>query len=146
MQIVAILLASTVSRRFVFDLIEGLSDRPVMAGSVKTEMGSAWDYALDAGRIPEKLPNWWRLVHSRKLLSLGAVRAGVRKGTTKRTLTDAEIKTLLTHDLAMFSRQVQDFLTLQLWTCTRGARFVQMKAEHITHEVSSWRSHLESGV
>ena len=127
-------LASAVNRRFVFDLIEALSDRPVMAGSVKTEMGAAWVYAMDAGRIPEDLPNWWVLVHARKLRSLGAMRDGKRKGTAKRTLSDAEIKTLLAHDLPMFSQQVQDFLTIQLWTCTRGSEIVQMRVEHITHE------------
>lgn len=127
-------LASAVNRRFVFDLIEGLSDRPVMAGSVKTEMGAAWVYAMDAGRIPEDLPNWWVLVMARKLRSLGAVRDGKHKGTAKRTLTGDEIKRLLNHDLAMFSQQVQDFLILQLWTCTRGAEIVQMRAEHITDE------------
>ena len=126
--------ASAVNRRFVFDLVERLSDRPVMAGSVKTELGAAWDYALDAGRIPDDLPNWWRLVAARKLRSLGAVRDGERKGTSKRTLSDAEIKTLLNQDLARFSQQVQDFLTIQLWTCTRGAEIVQMRVEHITHE------------
>ena len=127
--------ASAVTRRFVFDLIEGLSDRPVMAGSVKTEMGAAWVYSMDAGRIPEDLPNWWVLVHARKLRSLGAVRDGKRKGTAKRTLTGVEIKRLLNNDLAMFSQQVQDFLVIQLWTCTRGAEIVQMRQEHITDEV-----------
>lgn len=126
--------ASQVNRRFVFDLVEALSDRPVLAGSVKTELGAAWDYALDAGRIPDELPNWWRLVAARKLRSLGAVRDGQHKGTTKRTLTGPEITTLLNHDLAMFSQQVRDFLTIQLWTCTRGAEIVQMRAEHITDE------------
>jgi integrase len=126
--------AASVNRRFVFDLIEGLSDRPVMAGSVKTEMAAAWCYAMDAGRIPEDLANWWTLVHARKLRSLGALRDGQRKGTAKRTLTGAEIKALLNHDLAMFSRQVQDFLTLQLWTCTRGAEIVQLHSDQITDE------------
>lgn len=126
--------ASEVNRRFVFDLIESLSDRPVLASSVKTEMGAAWSYALDAGRISEDLPNWWRLVHARKLRSLGAVRDGVRKGTAKRILSDAEIKTLLSVDLLRFSQQVQDFLTLQLWTCTRGAEIVQMRKEQIADE------------
>lgn len=126
--------AKAVNRRFVFDLIEGLSDRPVMAASVKTEMGAAWSYAMDAGRIPEDFANWWVLVHARKLRSKGAVRDGKPKGTAKRTLTGAEIRALLNHDLAMFSQQVQDFLTLQLWTCTRGAEIVQMRKDQITNE------------
>lgn len=129
---------STVNRRFVFDLIESLSDRPVLAGSVKTEMGAAWSYALDAGRINEDLPNWWRLVHARKLRSKGAMRDGKRKGTTKRVLTDAEIKILLMVDLLRFSQQVRDFLTIQLWTCTRGAEIVQMRKEQITEDLDGW--------
>ncbi len=126
--------ARKVSRRFVFDLIESLSDRPVLAGSVKTEIGAAWEYALDAGRIADDLPNWWRLVSARKLRSKGAVRGGRHKGAAKRTLSEAELRTLLTSDLARFSQQVQDFLTIQLWTCTRGAEIVQMHANQVTDE------------
>ncbi len=126
--------ASSVNRRFVFDLIEGLSDRPVMAGSVKTEMGAAWSFALDAGRISDDLPNWWVLVLARKLRSKGAKRDGKHKGTAKRILTGPEIKTLLAHDMGMFSQQVQDFLTIQLWTCTRGSEIVKMNSKHITEE------------
>lgn len=131
-------LASAVNRRFVFDLIEGLSDRPVMAGSVKTEMGAAWSYALDAGRIPEDLPNWWMLVMARKLRSKGAIRDGKRKGTAKRTLSDSEIGFLMRSDMDRFSQQVRDFLTMQLWTCTRGAEIVQMRKEQITQESDGW--------
>lgn len=127
--------ASAVNRRFVFDLIEALSDRPVMAASVKTEMGAAWAYALDAGRIDEDLPNWWVLVRGRKLRSKGAIRDGKHKGTPKRTLSDTEISTFMREDMGRFSEQVQDFLVIQLWTCTRGAEIVQMRPEHITTEV-----------
>lgn len=126
--------ASAVSRRFVFDLIEGLSGTPVMASSVKTEMGAAWSYALDAGRVDEDLPNWWTLVMVRKLRSKGAVRDGKLKGTAKRVLSEAEIGVLLQVDMLRFSQQVRDFLTIQLWTCTRGAEIVQMRPEHITVE------------
>ncbi|MES2910551.1 MAG: integrase family protein [Pseudomonadota bacterium] len=129
---------SEVNRRFAFDLIEGLSDRPVMAASVKTELGAAWVYGMDAGRIPEDLPNWWLLVHARKLRSKGALRDGKHKGTGKRVLSETEIKTLLASDLARFSQQVKDFLTIQLWTCTRGAEIVCMRGEHITKEADGW--------
>ena len=126
--------ASAVNRRFVFDLIEKLSDRPVMATRFKTEMGAAWSYAMDAGRIPEELANWWVLVHARKLRSKGQMRDGAPKGTAKRILSDTEIQALLGHDLAMFSQQVRDFLTIQLWTCTRGGEIVQMHARQMTDE------------
>ena len=61
------------------------------------------------------------------------MRDGKRKGTGKRVLTNAELGVLLRSDLSRFSRQVRDFLTIQLWTCTRGAEIVQMRVEHITH-------------
>lgn len=126
--------ASGVTRSVAFDLISGLSDLPVLAKSVRNELGGAWDLALDAGRLSADSPNWWRQIMAGKLRSKGAVRDGVHKGTAKRVLSEAEISALLTVDLARFSQQVQDFLTIQLWTCTRGAEIVQMRAEHITQE------------
>jgi integrase len=123
-----------VTRRFAFDLVSGLADRPVLANSVKTELGAAWAYALDAGRIPEDLPNWWPQVLARKLRSKGAKRDGVHKGTGKRVLQDAEIRELFGSSMHLFSQQVQDFLTLQLWTCTRGAEIVQLRPEFVRNE------------
>jgi len=127
-----------VTRSVAFDLINGLSDRPVLAKSVRNEMGGAWDLALDAGRLPADSPNWWRQILSGKLRSKGAVRDGVHKGAAKRVLSEAEINTLLTVDMARFSQQVQDFLAIQLWTCTRGAEIVRMKRAHITQEADGW--------
>ncbi|MBL7088852.1 Arm DNA-binding domain-containing protein, partial [Acidovorax sp.] len=116
-----------VTRRFAFDLITGLADRPVLANSVKTELSAACVHAMDAGRIPDDLPNWWAQVLARKLRSKGAKRDGVYKGTDKRVLQPAEIRALMLDCMPMFSQQVQDFLTLQLWTCTRGAELVLMR-------------------
>ena len=123
-----------ITRRFCFDLIEGLSDKPVLANSVKTELSAAHRHAMDAGRISDDLPDWWALVLRRKLRSKGAVRDGKHKGTAKRILTDAEIRTLFTQDLKLFSPQVQDFLTLMLWTCARGGEIVQMHDKQLTLE------------
>lgn len=127
-----------VTRRFVFDFVSALADRPVLANSVKTELAAAWDHALDAGRIPEDSPNWWRQVLSRKLRSKGALRDGQHKGTAKRVLSDDELRTLLNADLALFSQQVQDFLTVQLWTCTRGAEIVQMHVSQFGQAPDGW--------
>ena len=41
------------TRRTAFDTIAALADRPVLAKSVRNELGAAWDLALDAGRLPE---------------------------------------------------------------------------------------------
>jgi integrase len=130
--------ADGVTRRMAFDLIAGLADKPVLAKSVRNELGAAWDLALDAGKLGEDVPNWWRQIMAGKLRSKGAVRDGQHKGTAKRVLSDAELVTLLTVDLQRFSQQVQDFLTIQLWTCTRGAEIVQMRRDQITQEPDGW--------
>ena len=131
---IAAMPAPEVTRRIAYDLIDGLSGTPVLAKSVRNELGGAWDLALDAGRLGEDSPNWWRQILSGKLRSKGAVRDGERKGTAKRVLSEAEISKLFAVDMVRFSQQVQDFLIVQLWTCTRGAEIVQMRGEHITDE------------
>lgn len=125
---------ASVDRRFVFDLVETLSSAPTVAKSVKTEMKSAFEYALNSGRIDGDLPNWWALVKVKTLKSKGAMRDGKRKGTTKRVLTNAEIKTLMQKDMPILLQQVSDFLTIQLWTCTRGNEIVNMQPSQITDE------------
>jgi integrase len=130
----AAMLATDTSRRLVFSLIESLLDRPILAKSVKTEMAAAWRYASEAGRIPEDLPNWFAEKSSHKFRSKGALRDGERKGTAKRVLAGNELRTLLRDDLNLFSTQVQRFLTIQLWTCTRGAEICQMRRNQITDE------------
>ena len=123
-----------VDRRFVFDLIESLSAAPTIAKTVKTEMRAAFEYALNAGRINENLPNWWALSKIKTLKSKGAMRDGKRKGTGKRVLTNVEIKTLMQKDMPILVQDLSDFLTLQLWTCTRGNEIVNMQAKQITDE------------
>lgn len=126
-------IAAQVSRRFVFDLLDSMSGTPVAANSLRAEMAAAHTYALDAGRLPEEAPNWWAQVNLR-LRSQGAMRAGKRKGKVKRVLMDREIRQLFLVELRLFSQQVQDFLVLQLWTCTRGGEICQMRTDQITRE------------
>lgn len=126
--------AESITRRVAFELISGLADKPVLAKSVRNELGAAWSFALDAGLLAEDAPNFWRDILAGKLRSKGAIRDGKPKGTAKRTLSEAELKTLLTVDMKRFSQQVRDFLMIQLWTCTRGAEIVQMRHDQITDE------------
>ena len=130
--------AASVTRRMAWDLIDSLADRPVLAKSVRNELGGAWDLALDAGKLHEDSPNWWRQIMAGKLRSKGAVRDGQHKGTAKRVLSDTELAMLLNVDLKRFSQQLQDFLIIQLWTCTRGAEIVQMRRDQITQEPGGW--------
>ena len=126
--------AAKLTRTQAFDLIHGLRDTPVMTRMLKGHLGAAWDRALDAGRLPPDTPNWWRLVLRGKLPSKGKVVAGERNGRpTKRALDDDEMRQLLPW-LPNFSRDVDDVLTLYLWTCCRGVEIVAMHRNEITVE------------
>lgn len=130
--------ACAVTRRIAFDLVDGLSATPVAAKSVRNELGAAWDLALDAGRLGEDAPNWWRQILAGKLRSRGAVRDGVHKGTAKRVLSDAELVTLINVDFALLANTAQDVLALYLWTGLRGGEIVQIHARQITQEGDGW--------
>jgi integrase len=133
------ILARDTTRALVSQCITKLIDHPVLAKSVKIEMAAAWRFALEQGYVPEEMPNWWGEKTSHKFRSKGALRDGERKGTGKHVLSDQEIRALLRDNLMLFSRQVQDFLMLQLWTCTRGAEICQMRRSQITSDKDgSW--------
>ncbi|PFH12917.1 tyrosine-type recombinase/integrase [Burkholderia sp. JKS000303] len=121
-----------VTRKQAFDLLAGLSSTPVYASSLRNELGAAWDYALDAGRIPETTPNWWRTVMKGKLQSKGKRVAG-KQVVAKRVLSQDEIATLVKW-LPNYRDEVRDVLTMYLWTALRGAELVAMEGQHVTAE------------
>lgn len=129
--------AEFVLRKDAFDLIDSLKPTPVIAGQVRQELGAAWDYGLDSGRLPENTPNWWRQIMRGKLRSKGKKIAGEHVGTVKRVLTPQEIGVLLNW-LPNASKLIQDALTLYLWTGTRGAEIMAMQAAEITEEPNGW--------
>jgi hypothetical protein len=132
---IADLLASALKRSEAFDFLERLASTPVQAASIKQELGAAWDYALDAGRLPEDSPNWWRLIMRGKLRSKGKELLGEKTGAVKRVLSDAETGDLIRW-LPNFTQLADDALTLYLWTCTRGAEIMAMEAEEVGQEAS----------
>ena len=123
-----------VTRSVAFELIQSLADRPVMAGSVKQELGAAWEFAYDSGKLSDEVPNWWRQVMKGRLQSKGQLRDGVHKGTDKRVLTEEEIGRLIAKDFRLLSPPIQDVLTLYLWTCARGSEICALHADHISEE------------
>ncbi|ARV17517.1 hypothetical protein AEP_00557 [Curvibacter sp. AEP1-3] len=129
--------AVTITRTDAFNLLEGLQHIPVSAQTLRGELGAAWDYALDAGRIPDTTPNWWRLVMRGRLRSKGRNRVGVKIGTAKRTLNEAEVGKLLRW-LPNFSTLISDALILYLWTATRGAETMSMEKGEISQEADGW--------
>lgn len=145
--------AVDVTRAVAFDLIESHAHIPVQAAKLRAEIGAAWDYALDSGRLAESVPNWWRLIMRGKLRSKGRMIQGAPAGVIKRVLSEAELGKVIQF-LPNFSRLVEDSLTLYLWTCARGSEIMAMHASEITEEgdglwwtvpkektKNSWREH-----
>lgn len=135
---IAAMAPADVTRSKAFALLETLGERaPVLANSLRRELGAAWDYALDAGRIPEELPNWWRQILRGKLRSKGKIVAGQHQGRVLRSLEGWEVASLINY-LPNFTALIEDLLTLYLWTGARGAEIVQMCGSEITHEKDGW--------
>ncbi|NMV36814.1 tyrosine-type recombinase/integrase [Ralstonia insidiosa] len=122
-----------ITRAQAFDLLNSHAAIPVQASKLRTELGAAWDYAYDAGRLPQTVPNWWRQIMRGRLRSIGKRVAGEAVGTAKRVLTPQETGELIRW-LPNFSRLIDDVLTLYLWTDTRGSEIVAMEADEITEE------------
>ncbi len=129
--------AASITRADAFDLLDGMRGRPVLAQRVRQLLGAVWDRALDAGRLAPDVPDWWRLVLRGKLASRGKIVGGEHQGVEKRALSEAELRLLLPW-LPNFSRDVEDALTLMLWTCCRGAEVVAMEAGEVTEEPDGW--------
>jgi len=127
------LVAADLTRTQAFDLIQGCAATPVQAASLRTELGAVWDWALDSGRLPDTAPNWWRLILRGKLKSKGRIIGGQHQGVQKRSLTAAEVASVLT-TLGGMSPLVRDLLTLYLWTGCRGAELCAMRGDEITDE------------
>ncbi|MBS0427566.1 MAG: integrase family protein [Proteobacteria bacterium] len=125
--------ASALTRAQAFKLLEDNAHRPVVAGQLRQELGGAWDYALDAGRLPEDAVNWWRLIMRGRLRSKGHKIQGEHVGTAKRVLDQVELGALIRW-LPNFTALVEDGLTMYLWTGTRGAEILAMEAREITEE------------
>jgi integrase len=126
--------ATEVTRSHAFDLIQSYAaTAPVQAKKLRSELGAAWDYASDAGRLPDTVPNWWRQILRGKIKSKGKKIAGERIGTAKRVLSSEEIGTLIRW-LPNFTALVEDALTLYLWTGTRGAEIVALEGREVRQE------------
>lgn len=130
--------AASVTRAQAFDLLQTWAEKaPVQAAKLRAELGAAWDYGYDSGRLPETAANWWRLVMRGRIKSKGKVVAGARVGTAKRVLTPEEAGTLIRW-LPNFTLLLQDVLTLYLWTATRGGEICGMRGSEIKREAGAW--------
>lgn len=117
-----------------FNLIQKhAASSPVQAGKLRCELGAAWDYAMDAGRLPEEAVNWWRLILRGKIRSKGKTIAGENIGVVKHVLTEDEIGELIAW-LPNFAPIIADVLSLYLWTGTRGSEIVGMSGSEISDD------------
>lgn len=122
-----------VTRSNAFDLIQSHSHIPVQASKLRLELGAAWDFALDAGRLPDNTPNWWRQIMRGRLRSKGKKINGESIGPAKRVLSEVETGALIRW-LPNFTRNVCDVLTLYLWTGLRGSEIVLIEKHEVTEE------------
>lgn len=126
---------AAVTRSVAYDLIETYADRPVQAANLRRELGAAWDWGHDSGRLDEDVPNWWRQVLRGKLQSRGKVVGGEHQGVTKRVLEVEEVGRVL-RELESHSRLIRHLITLYLWTGCRGAELVQMEGSEVSADAA----------
>jgi len=126
--------AVSITRQIAFNLIESfVHSAPVQAVRLRRDLGAAWDYALDAGRLPDTAVNWWRLILRGKIKSKGKSISGVKIGSVKRVLNDTEVGELIPW-LPNFSQLVSEVLIMYLWTVTRGAEICSMRGSEVNVE------------
>jgi len=130
--------AAAVTRGVAFDLLDARKATPTSAQKLRSLLGAAWDYALDAGRLDGDVPNWWRVVMRGRLKSQGKLVGGQHLGPQRRVLQAGEIATLLTWADANMHQLGRDALVLYLWTCTRGAELLAMRPKHISQVGDQW--------
>lgn len=129
--------ATGIGRRDAYALLQEHMDSPVVARTLRQALAGAWDLGIDAGRLPDETPNWWRQIMRGQLRSKGRQRDGKNVGTGKRALSEAEVALLLPW-LGNFSRNIEDVLTMYLWTGCRGTEICAMEAHEVTEEADGW--------
>ncbi|MBN9475368.1 MAG: alpha/beta hydrolase [Bordetella sp. SCN 67-23] len=127
------MLAVDVTRTVAFAHIKKYDESPVIASNLRRELGAAWDYCLDSGDLLEDTPNWWRLILRGKLKSKGRAKLGVKAGKKKRVLSPEEAGQVIRW-LPNFSNNVDDMLTLYLWTAVRGAEIEKIEGREVQEE------------
>ncbi len=129
--------AATVTRGVAFAVLDAKKATPTSAAKLRSLLGGAWDYALDAGRLDGDTPNWWRQVMRGRLKSKGKIMAGQHVGQTRRTLQPSEVAALLAW-LPNMHPLGRDATVLYLWTAARGAEILVMRPDNISQEGGQW--------
>ena len=125
--------AAQLTRSQAFELLDTRKSTPTAAAKLRALLGAAWDYALDAGKLDQDQPNWWRAVMKGRLKSKGKLMQGKHVGQQRRTLQGAEIGELLRW-LPNMQPVAADTTVLYLWTCARGVEILGMQPSHVREE------------
>lgn len=132
------MLPSDITRSVAYGLISSYQATPVQAANLRRDLGAAWDWGHDSGKLGEDVPNWWRQILRGKLRSKGKIVGGVHQGTpVKRVLTVSEVGQVLRH-LPHLSRLPAELLTLYLWTGCRGAEICAIEGREVSQERDGW--------
>lgn len=129
--------AADVTRGVAFDVLDAKKATPTAAAKLRSLLGAAWDYALDAGRLAGDAPNWWRVVMRGRLKSRGKIIGGQHQGQQRRVLQPPEVAALLAW-LPNMHALGRDVTLMYLYTATRGAEITGMRAAYITQEAGQW--------
>ena len=125
--------ANKVTRAQCFDVLDARKATPMATAKLRSMLGSAWEFALDAGRLDGNTPNWWRQLMQGKLKSKGKVMGGKHVGQSRRALRNEEIAALLGW-LGNMHQIGRDAVVMYLWTCARGSEIFAMRPEHVAKE------------
>lgn len=134
---VADLAPEAITRSIAYDLISGYKSTPVQASNLRRELGAAWEWAHDSGRLGDEVPNWWRQILRGKLASAGKIVGGEHQGVIKRVLSPDEVGAVLRH-LPHVSRLVAELIMLYLWTGCRGAEIVAIEGSEVAEAADGW--------
>lgn len=127
-----------VTRAQAYAVLDTRRGHPMATKQLRALLGQAWDWAQDAGVMPQGSPNWWRNLLRGQLRSKGKVVGGKHVGRTRRVLTRAELRQLLPWAHAHMSASSLDGLLLYLYTGMRGVEIFSLRTEHIAQEDGAW--------
>lgn len=126
------------TRAQAYDVLDRRRQYPLAAKQLRALLGQAWDWAIDAGKVPHSTSNWWRQLLKGQLRSKGKIVGGEHVGPRRRVLTRSELRVLLPWAYENFSESALDGLLLYLYTGMRGAEIFALRTEFIAQEDDGW--------
>lgn len=128
--------ADAVTRAQAFAALDARAGTPTAAAKLRSRLGGAWDHAIDAGRMPEATPNWWRQVLKGRLKSKGKIVGGEHQGRAYTVLSADDCGKVVSHALAHMHPHGADLLVMYLWTGMRGVEILRLLPEHLAEDAS----------